>query len=326
MVYKATSPPLRQGSEGSEVNMSFDARLLTGAGVLAAVTEAGNFARAAEILGLTPSGISRAVARLEARVGVRLFDRSPRSVALTEEGRRFHARVIPLLAGLEEAAADAAGTAAAVTGRLRVSVDPWFARMVLAPLLPRFMARYPLLSVDLTTSNYREEMMTGVDVAVRFGPPDVASLIARKLVDTRVLTCAAPAYLAQHGSPRTPHDLAHHECLLFRDPQTGRPFPWEFSRGGEVMEVNVAGRLVMDDPSAAVAACAAGQGVFQSLEMGLGPWMANGELVQILPDWAEERYPLYAYHPSRHLPPAKVRAFLELVQEITREGETTRHH
>jgi DNA-binding transcriptional LysR family regulator len=306
--------------------MSFDARLLTGAGVLAAVTEAGNFARAAEILGLTPSGISRAVARLEARVGVRLFDRSPRSVALTEEGRRFHARVIPLLAGLEEAAADAAGTAAAVNGRLRVSVDPWFARMVLAPVLPRFMARYPLLSVDFTTSNYREEMMTGVDVAVRFGPPDVASLISRKLVDTRVLTCAAPAYLEQHGSPRTPHDLAHHECLLFRDPQTGRSFPWEFNRGGEVMEVNVAGRLVMDDPSAAVAACAAGQGVFQSLEMGLGPWLANGELVQILPDWADERYPLYAYHPSRHLPPAKVRAFLELVQEITREGEITSHH
>src|ERR1700704_2290711 len=104
--------------------MAFDTRLLTGVGVLAAVTEAGNFARAAEILGLTPSGISRAVARLEARVGVRLFDRSPKSVALTEEGRRFHARVIPLLAGLEEAAADAAGTAAAVNGRLRVSVDP----------------------------------------------------------------------------------------------------------------------------------------------------------------------------------------------------------
>jgi DNA-binding transcriptional LysR family regulator len=302
--------------------MSFDARLLTGAGVLAAVAEGGNFARAAEILRLTPSGVSRAVARLEARVGVRLFDRSPRSVTLTEEGKRFHAQVMPLLAALEEAAADAAGAAVVVNGRLRVSVDPWFARMVLAPCLSQFMARYPLLSVDLTTSNYREEMMVGVDVAVRFGPPDVASLITRKLFDTRVLTCAAPSYLEQHGKPRTPHDLAHHECLLFRDPQTGRPFPWEFHRGGEVMEANVAGRLVMDDPSAAVAACVTGQGVFQSLEMGLGPWLASGQLVQILPDWAEERYPLYAYHPSRHLPPAKVRAFLDFVQEITREERT----
>src|SRR5258706_10499461 len=148
--------------------MSFDARILTGVGVLATVTEVGNFARAAEIVGLTPSGVSRAVARLEARVGVRLFDRSPRSVTLTEEGRRFHVQVMPLLAGLEEAATDAAGAAVIVNGRLRVSVDPWFNRMVLAPHLPRFMARYPLLSLELTASNYRDEMMTGVDVAVRF--------------------------------------------------------------------------------------------------------------------------------------------------------------
>ncbi len=303
--------------------MSFDPRLLTGAGVLAAVTEAGNFVRAAEVLGLSPSGVSRAVARLEERIGVRLFDRSPRSVTLTEEGRRFHAQVTPLLAGLEEAAADAAGAAAAVNGRLRVSVDPWFARMVLAPYLPRFIANYPLLSVDLTTSNYREELMTGVDVAVRFGPPDVSSLISRKLLETRVLTCAAPSYLERHGEPVTPHELADHECLLFRDPQTGRPFSWNFHRGSEVVEANITGRLMMDDPSAAVAACVAGHGVFQSLEMGLGPWLASGQLVQVLADWADERFPLHAYHPSRHLPPAKVRAFLDFVQEIAREERSS---
>jgi DNA-binding transcriptional LysR family regulator len=299
-----------------EIIMSFDTRLLTGAGVLAAVTETGNFARAAEMLGLTPSGISRAVARLEVRVGVRLFNRSPREVTLTEEGSRFHAQVIPLLAGLEEAAAEAAGAAAVVTGRLRVSVDPWFARMVLAPKLQQFMARYPRLSVDLMTSNYREEMMMGVDVAIRFGPPETSSLIARKLLETSIVTCAAPAYLEKHGEPRTPHDLVHHELLLFRDPQTGRPFPWEFHRGGKVIEINATGRLMMDDPSAAVAACIAGQGVFQMLVPGLKSIFANRELVQILPQWSDERYPLYAYHPSRHLPPAKVRAFLDFVQEI----------
>jgi DNA-binding transcriptional LysR family regulator len=299
-----------------EVIMSFDARLLAGVGVLAAVIDAGNFARAAEAMGLTPSGVSRAVARLEARVGVRLFDRSPRAVTLTEEGRRFHAQIVPLLAGLEDAAAEAAGAAAAVSGRLRVSVDPWFARMVFAPRLPQFMARFPLLSLELTSSNYREEMMTGVDVAVRFGPPDVVSLIARKLLETPVLTVAAPSYLERHGAPLTPHDLAHHEALLFRDPQTGRPFPWEFRRGKEVVDVTVAGRVVMDDPSAAIAACAAGQGLFQGVAQGLGPWLRGGQLVQVLPEWSEERYPLYAYHPSRHLPPAKVRAFLDFVQEI----------
>lgn len=296
--------------------MSFDTRLLAGAGVLAAVTETGNFARAAEMLGLTPSGVSRAVARLEARVGVRLFNRNPREVTLTEEGHRFHAQVMPLLAGLEEAAADAAGAAAVVSGRLRVSVDPWFARMVLAPKLQQFMARYPLLSVDLMTSNYREEMMTGVDVAVRFGPPDASSLIARKLLETRILTCAAPAYLEKHGEPRTPHDLIHHELLLYRDPQTGRAFPWEFHRGSEIIQINTAGRLLMDDPSVGVAACIASQGVLQKLAIGLEPLLAKGEIVQILSRWSDERYPLYAYHPSRHLPPAKVRAFLDFVQEI----------
>ena len=296
--------------------MMSDTRLLTGVGVLAAVTEAGNFARAAEMLGLTPSAVSRAVARLEARVGVRLFDRNPREVSLTEEGRRFHRQVLPLLAGLDEAAAEAAGAAAVVRGRLRVSVDPWFARVVLASKLQQFLVRYPLLSVDLSTSNYREEMMTGVDVAVRFGPPDESSLIVRKLLETRILTVAAPAYLEKHGEPRSPHDLVHHEALLFRDPQTGLPFPWEFQRCGEVSEVKVSGRLVMDDPSVAIATCLAGQGIFQSLAIGLAPFLSRGELVQILPEWSEELYPLYAYHPSRHLPPAKVRALLDFIQEI----------
>ncbi|MDE1147974.1 MAG: LysR family transcriptional regulator [Azospirillaceae bacterium] len=300
--------------------MGFDARLLTGIGVMAAVIEAGNFARAGEAMGLTPSGVSRAVARLEARVGVRLFDRGPRAVTLTEEGRRFHDQVAPLLAGLEDAAADAAGAQSVVAGRLRVSVDPWFARMVLGPRLPDFMARYPRVSVDLALSNHREEMMAGVDVAVRFGPPEGASLIVRKLLETRVLTCAAPAYLERRGVPATPQDLVGHEGLQFRNPLTGRPFGWEFHRGGETVTVAVAGRLMVDDPSVAVAACAAGQGLFQSLELGLEPWLASGALVQVLPDWAEERFPLYAYHPSRHLPPAKVRAFLDFVQEVAMES------
>src|ERR1700753_69175 len=238
--------------------MAFDTRLLTGVGVLAAVTEAGNFARAAETLGLTPSAVSRAVARLEARVGVRLFDRNPREVSLTEEGLRFHTQVMPLLAGLDEAATEAAGAAAVVSGRLRVSVDPGCARTVLGSNLQRFLTRYPQLSLDLVTSNYREAMMAGVDVAVRFGPPDESSLIARKLLETRIVTVAAPAYLEKHGKPRSPEDLTRHEALLFCDPQTGLPFPWEFRRGGKSREVKVSGRLVMDDSSVAIAACLAG--------------------------------------------------------------------
>ncbi|WP_029350333.1 LysR family transcriptional regulator [Bosea sp. 117] len=299
--------------------MGFDARLLSGIGVMMAVVEGGSFVRAADIVGLTPSGISRAIARLEARIGAKLFHRTPRSVALTEEGRRFFDQVAPLLAGIEEAAEDAAGAGSAVRGRLKLSADPWFARVVLAPRLPELTARHPLLLTEMLTTNHREEMMAGgVDLAVRFGAPDASSLIARKLLDTRIVTCASPDYLARRGVPATPADIADHECVLFRDPQSGRPFTWEFHRAGDVVEVDVAGRFVTDDPSTALAACEAGQGLFQSLELGLRPWLESGRLVQVLPDWSDERFPLYSYYPSRRLVPLKVRAFLEFLDTICR--------
>ena len=298
--------------------MSFDARLLSGVGVMVAVVENGGFARAADQLGLTPSGVSRAVARLEGRIGVRLFHRNSRAVTLTEEGHRFHAEVSPLLNSIQEAAEDAATSIAVVRGRLKVNADPWFARVVLAPRLPEFLARHPQLFFDLVVTNHREEMMSGgVDVAIRFGQPDTPSLVARKLMETRVITCAAPDYLERHGAPRRPEDVAGHEALLFRDPQSGRPFTWEFHRRGEVLSCAVSGRVVMDDPSAALAACEAGQGLFQSFELGLAPWLESGRLVQVLEDWADERFPLYALYPSRRQAPAKVRTFLDFVQSIS---------
>jgi DNA-binding transcriptional LysR family regulator len=294
--------------------MAFDGRLLGGISVLAAVVETGNFVRAAESLGLTQSGVSRAVARLEARVGVRLLDRTPRAVSLTDEGRRFHAQVAPLLAGLEEAASDVAQSAHAVRGRLKVNVDPWFARLVLAPRLSGFLATHPQLSLELLVRDTLGDLVSeGLDVAVRFGEPEPSGLIARKLLETRIIACASPAYLARRGRPRHPSDLEGHECLLYRDPVTGRPFPWEFHRAGKVVEVKVSGRLVFNELATKLTACAAGHGIAQTIEFGLAPMLANGELVQILADWAEERYPLYAYHLSRHLPPAKVRAFLDFV-------------
>src|SRR4051795_3421441 len=153
--------------------MAFDGRLLGGISVLAAVVETGNFIRAAESLGLTQSGVSRAVARLEARVGVRLFDRTPRAVSLTDEGRRFHTQVAPLLAGLEEATTEAAGSADAVRGKLRVNVDGWFARLVLAPRLPALLAAHPQLSLELIVRDTVGDLVSeGIDVAVRFGEPE----------------------------------------------------------------------------------------------------------------------------------------------------------
>jgi DNA-binding transcriptional LysR family regulator len=199
--------------------MGFDGRLLGGVGVMAAVVETGNFARAGDALGLTQSGVSRAIARLEVRVGVRLFDRTPRAVTLTDEGRRFHQSVVPLLIGLEEAATDAAGSAAVVRGRLRINVDPFFARLVLAPRLGKFLAAYPELSVEIVGRDRLGDLVAdGFDAAVRFGEPEPSALIARRLLATRVLTCAAPSYLAKHGRPAHPRDLGagSHECTCHR--------------------------------------------------------------------------------------------------------------
>ncbi|MDR4306586.1 LysR family transcriptional regulator [Chelatococcus sambhunathii] len=299
--------------------MSVDARLLSGIGVMVAVVDQGGFARAGDELGLTPSGVSRAIARLEAQLQVRLFHRTPRRVELTEEGRRFHAEVSPLLAAIRDAAEDAGSATATVRGRLKVNTDPWFARVILAPRLPELLRLHPELQLEFVISNHREEMMHGgVDVAVRFGSPPNAAMIARKLLETRIVTCAAPAYLARRGTPQSPADVAQHDVLLFRNPETGRPFPWKFHRAGSVVETKVAGRVVMDDPSAALAACEAGSGLFQSFELGLAPWLRDGRLTQVLTDWADERFPLYAFYPSRRQTPAKVRAFLDFVGRICR--------
>jgi DNA-binding transcriptional LysR family regulator len=301
--------------------MVFDGRLLGGVGVMAAVVETGNFARAGDALGLTQSGVSRAIARLEMRIGVRLFDRTPRAVTLTDEGRRFHQSVMPLLTGLEEAATDAAGSAATVRGRLRINVDPFFARLVLAPRLGTFLTAYPELSVEIVGRDRLGELVAdGFDAAVRFGEPEPSTLVARRLLETRVLTCAAPSYLAKHGRPVHPRDLGagRHECIHYLDPLTGRPFHWEFHRGRQKLRVAVSGRLTVNNVGTMLGACAAGHGVAQILALGTEDLLSRGKLIELFPDWPDERFPLYAFHLSRHVPPAKVRAFLDFVVALVR--------
>lgn len=299
--------------------MSFDGRLLAGVGVLAAVIEGGSFVRAAEALGLSASGVSRAVARLEGRVGVRLLDRTTRSVTLTDEGRRFYEQVGPLLMGIEEAAIAASGAASAVRGRLRVDLDPFFSRLVLAGHFGTFLARHPDLSLDLTTREHVGDLVAdGIDVAIRFGEPLPNSPAARKLIETRILTVAAPAYLERHGRPRHPADLAHHACIQFRNPATGRPFPWLFHQAGKVETVRTDGRLLLNDVGTMLSECIAGTGIAQVMALGVQDLLDQARLVELFPDWPDERFPLYALHPSRHLPPAKVRAFIDFVLEALR--------
>jgi DNA-binding transcriptional LysR family regulator len=291
--------------------------------LLAAVVATGSFVRAGERVGLTQSGVSRAIARLEDQVGVRLFDRNARAVVLTDEGRRFHDQVAPLLGALTDAVDSAAGSAGRVRGRLRVNVDAFFARYVLAPRLDAFLARYPELELEVnarvglpgrSSGDAGNLIADGFDIAVRFGEPQASSLIARKLLSTRIITCASPAYLARRGRPRHPRDLVGHEAIQFVDPQTGRPFEWDFHQGRKRLNnVPVHGRLVVNDVGTAVGACVAGQGIAQLMELGNRELLTSGALVELFPRWHDEMFPLYVFHPSRHLPPAKVRAFLDFV-------------
>jgi DNA-binding transcriptional LysR family regulator len=292
--------------------MAFDGRLVNGIGVLMAVVETGNFNRAAEALGLTQPGVSRAIARLEARVGVRLFDRTTRSVTLTDEGRRFYEQVGPLLNGIEEAATLASGAAARVQGRLRVNVDPFFSRLVLAARLGEFLDLHPDVALDLIAHEHIGDLITdGFDLALRFGEPPSSSLVGRKLSETRILTVAAPAYLKHHGRPKHPADLTGHACIAFRNPVTGQPFEWEFRKGRKVVGVKTAGRLLLNDVNTMLGACVAGAGVAQVMALGVQDLLDQGRLIQLFPDWSDEIFPLYALHPSRHLPAAKVRAFID---------------
>lgn len=299
--------------------MPFDGRLLAGVGVLAAVVEAGSFVKAAERLGLTPSGVSRAVARLENRVGVRLLDRTTRSLRLTAEGAQFYEQVIPHLEGIEDAAGVASGAATRVHGRLRVNVDPFFSGLVLAPNLPAFCRAYPELEVEIHTRESIGDLVSdGMDLAVRFGPQPASSMTARLLLETRVLTVAAPGYIERHGPPKRPQDLLEHACIQYRDPQTGRPFEWEFHCGGAVVPVTTTGQLLLTDVNTMLATCLAGGGVAQMLELGIEMHLERGRLIELFPEWRGETFPLYAIHPSKRLLAAKVKAFLDFCLTLSR--------
>jgi DNA-binding transcriptional LysR family regulator len=301
------------------MNMPFDERLLNGMGVMLAIVDSGSFVGAADVLDMTQPGVSRAVARLEARLGVRLFDRTTRSVQLTDEGRRFYEQVVPLLGGLEEAAALAAGSGTAIRGRLRVNLDPFFSRLILGPHLGAFLDANPQLQLDLVTRDALGDMVAeGFDLAVRFGVPRSSTLIARKLMDTRVLTVASPAYIERHGRPATPAELegGKHVCIQFRDPETGRPFPWEFHRGRKRLVVATPGGLTVNEVGTLHSVCAAGHAIAQVMQLGVEELLANGSLVELFPDWPGERFPLQALYPSRQHMPAKVRAFLDFVASL----------
>ena len=293
--------------------------LASGVSVFAAIVDTGSFAAAAERLDMSPSGVSRAIGRLEKRLKVRLLSRTTRAVTLTGEGRRFYDSVVPHLEGLEEAVATTVGDSTAARGRLRVNLDPVFSRVILGARLDTFMDAHPDLAIEFTARDQLGDLVSdGFDLAVRFGKPQTSSLVARKLLDTPVVTVASPGYLARFGRPCDPNELgtSAHRCLEFRNPDTGKPYPWEFHRKRKKLVVATHGRLTVNDPSALFESCLAGSGIAQMLFLSAESLIESGQLINLFPDWPDERFPLYAYYPSRRNLPAKSRRFLDFVVSL----------
>lgn len=295
----------------------FDGRVISNVGVLAAIVEGGSFARAADALGLSRSGVSRAVSRLETRIGVQLLDRTTRVVVLTDEGRRFYSEVAPLLTGIDEAVAATSDSAVSVRGRLRVNIDAFSSRLLLAPHLGAFLERHPDLLLDVVARDQLGDLVgDGFDLAIRFGIPPDSSLVAKKLLETRTVTVASPGYLKRHGAPERPADLTGHACIMVRDQVNGQPIEdWLFTQGNKHERVKVSGRLMVAEFGTMLATCQEGVGIARVKAIGVRRFLDEGALVEVLPDWRGDNFPLYALYPSRHLPPAKVRAFIDFVAE-----------
>ena len=280
--------------------------------------ETGGFSAAARDLGLTPSALSKLVTRLEDRLGARLLQRTTRRLQLTAEGEAFYARARPILRALDEAEAEVAQAGVSPRGLLRLHCGSAFGMHPLAPAIPRFQELHPEVEIDITISDQPlGAMEDGIDLAIRIGPLDESSMVARRICNLERVICASPAYLARCGRPRTPDDLQQHNCLWITSLPALRRWPFDTDEGIRV--VHVGGNVVANNAETVLQLAVAGVGITRLTDVIVGDAIRSGELLPILADWNHvEPVPLYATYPSgRNLSP-KVRAMVDfLVEEFS---------
>lgn len=277
-----------------------------------AVVAAGGFSGGARRLRRSQPAVSRRIAALEARLGVRLLDRTTRRFALTDAGRVFHARCAAALAALADAETAATDTAAAVRGRLRVSAPPAWARAQLAPLLPALAAQHPQLALELLLlERYVNLVDEGLDVVIRLGPLPDSSLAGRRLARGRYVLCAAPAYLARRDAPRDLDQLARHPALVLATSEARAR--WPFRWRGRPRLVTPRPGLVSNDAGLLREAGLAGAGVTVLPTYLIAADLAAGALVELLPQARLPMWEVHALYPSRRLLAGKVRAFVDFL-------------
>jgi DNA-binding transcriptional LysR family regulator len=283
--------------------------------VFAQVVESGSFAKAADRLGLSTSAASRHIADLEAHLQTRLLHRTTRRVSLTESGRAFYERSVQLLTDLEEAEQEASSAAVVPRGTLRLTTSVNFGVRHLAPAIAEFLAHYPDVRFDVSLSDRVVDLVEeGFDLGIRIGPPGAENLVARKLGETRLVPCASPAYLARHGAPKTPQDLAGHNCFTY-EYVTPRNV-WRFrDRAGVEHDVRVAGTLHSNNGDLLAEVAARDAGIVFEPAFIVGPDVRAGRLVPLLQDFVPPAVPIYAVYPSRKHLSAKVRRFVDFLVE-----------
>jgi DNA-binding transcriptional LysR family regulator len=277
--------------------------------VFARAAESGSFSRAARELRLSQPSVSRIITGLEARLGVRLMLRTTRRITLTDAGTLFLERARQVLAELEDAE-DAARGVDSLRGTIRLAMPILYGTREVIPRLAGFLRRHPLLRVEMTVSDERQNLVAeGADIAIRLGQLDNSAFGARKLATLERLLVAAPSYLKIHGTPKTPADLASHDCI-FGPGGFGRD-RWTFERGGVATSVEVRARIDTDSGPGVFTSAMAGLGIAMASTVACTAELQSGALIRLLPDYALEPVEVHAIFPGGPRPSAKVRAFVD---------------
>lgn len=292
------------------------------AGILAfaRVAETKSFAEAARALGRSPSALSKSIARLERKLGAKLLHRTTRSVSLTSIGETLLPGWKKALHDLQNVEAVLGASHPEPSGRLRIDMSPVFGRLFLIPHLPAFLERYPALTVELSFDdrmiNLAEE---GVDVVIRVGElADSAGLIVRHLFTRQMVVCGTPSYLRARGQPRTLEELKRHNCLLFRNPATGRFYPWRFiDKNKREITLDVRSNFIADDGEAVFDAALAGIGLTQTPTYMAAPHLASGRLKQVLQDYAGHSQTYSVCYRERRLVAPNIRAFVDFLAMVS---------
>ena len=281
------------------------------------VVDAGGFTRAAEIMQLPKATVSTLIQSLEASLAVKLLHRTTRHVSVTADGAAYYERCLRILSDVRDAEESLSRTRLSPSGRLRVDVPTGLAGSVLVPALPDFFTRYPDIQMEMGCSDRAVDLVEeGVDCAVRAGQLVDSSLIARRVGILHFVTCAAPSYLDRYGRPSHPDELMRHLCVNYFSSKTGKIVDWDFSRGGERVQVALPGHIALNDTTAYTAAGLAGLGIVQMPNFLLEPMLKDGSFEQVLPEWTSDSIPIHVVYPqNRHLS-AKVRVFVEWVAEL----------